>query len=82
MLWQSYKCCTAAIQAAGPGRGISPVYDLGSFVFDPVSLVNALFTSFEELCAHRNPVSILFRVHGISKEGTQALRGRFAHRRP
>jgi hypothetical protein len=40
--------------------------------FSSVSLVNGLFTTFGEWFAHRNPVLILFCVHGISSEGTDA----------
>jgi hypothetical protein len=43
-----------------------------SFLSKPVSLVNGLFTTFGEWFAHRNPVLILFCVHGISSEGTDA----------
>jgi hypothetical protein len=42
--------------------------------FCTVSLLNGLFTTFGEWCAHRNPVLILFCVHGISSEGMDASR--------
>jgi hypothetical protein len=60
-------------------RHFWPVYELGSFVSAPVSLVNALFTSLGELCAHRNPVFILFRVHGIWR--SRPIGGALANRR-